>query len=61
MDIVTPCHGEPLQIYTVYEGGYLGSDVPDEINCPADKCYNSWNRYGVAETYNVYPNREEQI
>lgn len=52
-DIVTPCHGEPLLILTTTEGsGHLAQDVPNEIMCRAEGCFNSWSAEGVAAEYN---------
>lgn len=42
--LTTPCHGEPLRIYTRDDGQ---RDVPDEIACPRDRCLNSWNPDGT--------------
>ncbi|MBN9214721.1 MAG: hypothetical protein J0J04_07895 [Microbacterium sp.] len=51
--ITTPCHGEPLLILTTTEGsGHLAQDVPSEIMCSADGCFNSWSATGVAEPWN---------
>lgn len=47
MNITTPCHGEPLLVLTTYEGGYMGQDIPDEIICRAEGCFNSWNADGT--------------
>jgi len=49
MNIVTPCHGEPLLILTRGTGGWIGGDEVDEIMCPADGCYNTWDPKGVRE------------
>lgn len=52
-NLVTPCHGRPFTILTRTEGsGHLTTDVPDEILCPADGCFNSWDANGVADEYN---------
>lgn len=53
--IVTPCHGVPLCILTTYSGGYTGSDVPSEIYCSADGCYNTWQPDGTSDKYNKMP------
>ena len=51
--IVTPCHDAPLIVRTHSEGrAYMQSDVPSEIRCSADGCFNSWSPSGVAEPYN---------
>lgn len=51
--IVTPCHDAPLIVLTQLEGpAYMQSDVPSEIMCSADGCFNSWSASGVAEPYN---------
>lgn len=42
--LTTPCHGEPLLIFTRDDGQ---RDVPDEIACPRDRCLNSWNPDGT--------------
>ena len=53
LNIVTPCHGVPLLVLTVSDGrSYLASDVPDEIICSAEGCYNSWSADGTADPYN---------
>lgn len=50
LNIFTPCHGKPLSIYTSYEGpAYMQSEVPSEIVCDADGCYNSWKPDGTVE------------
>lgn len=54
-NIVTPCHGAPFYILTTYIGGYLGSDVPSEICCSADGCYNTWQPDGTSDEYNKMP------
>lgn len=46
MNITTPCHGEPLDVYTTWNS-QLGTDVPDEINCLAKGCHNWWNADGT--------------
>lgn len=53
--IVTPCHGRPLIVLTTYSGGYLGSDVPHEIICDAEGCYNTWQADGTSDEYNKMP------
>lgn len=56
--IVTPCHGVPLLVLTTMEGsGHLTRDVPDEIVCSADGCYNSWSADGTSDPYNKMPDR----
>ncbi len=53
INIVTPCHNMPVLILTVPEGRpYMTSDVPDEIICTAEGCYNSWSANGVADSFN---------
>lgn len=53
-NIVTPCCGTPLEITTTTVGyGHMATEVPDEIYCTGEKCYNFWNRYGEADKYNV--------
>lgn len=52
VSIVTPCHGSPLVVLTTYQGSYTGSDVPSEIVCGADGCFNSWSADGTADLYN---------
>lgn len=49
-DIVTPCHGAELGIDTRYDslGPGQGQDIPDEIYCWADGCYNAWKPNGKA-------------
>lgn len=50
VNIVTPCHGAPLIVLTTPEGpAYMQSDVPSEIVCSADDCYNSWDAEGVSD------------
>ncbi|NLA65112.1 MAG: hypothetical protein GX862_04150 [Leucobacter sp.] len=52
-NIVTPCCGTPLIILTRREGpAYLQYEVPDEIMCNGEKCYNTWNAKGEADEYN---------
>lgn len=58
-DIVTPCHGMPLMVLTTYTGGYTGQDVPNEIVCNAEGCYNSWEADGASSPYNKMPTGEE--
>lgn len=55
MNITTPCHGKPLNISTVFVGGYLGTNEPDEIYCSAEGCLNSWAPDGIADEWNKYP------
>ena len=56
VNIVTPCHGEPLLILTTPEGlAYMQSDVPSEIICTAEGCYNSWSAMGIADKWNKEP------
>lgn len=51
--IVTPCHGAPLLILTQSEGrAYMQTDVPSEIICTAEGCYNSWSAEGEPDSYN---------
>jgi len=51
--LLTPCHGAPLLILTTPEGpAYLQNDVPSEILCTADGCYNSWSATGEPDEYN---------
>lgn len=57
--IVTPCHGAPLIVLTTYSGGYLGSDIPNEIICPVDGCFNSWDATGVTDEYNRMPEEND--
>ena len=59
-DIVTPCCGFPLNIHTTYTGGYLGSDVPNEIVCNGYRCGNSWLPDGKSDEYNRMPKRKEE-
>lgn len=55
-DIVTPCCGAPLLITTTSEGSaYLQYEVPSEILCMGDKCYNSWLPSGKSDDYNRMP------
>lgn len=52
-DIVTPCCGETLIILTREEGlAYISEQVPDEIMCSGETCFNSWDETGVADKYN---------
>lgn len=51
--IVTPCHGAPLMILTQPEGrAYMQNDVPSEILCTADGCFNSWSAKGEPDPFN---------
>lgn len=52
--ILSPCHQARMIITTSMEGtGHMTTDVPDEILCSADGCYNSWSaKTGLAEPYN---------
>lgn len=51
-DIVTPCCGAELVIITRDDGrGYMSSDVPDEILCGAEKCYNTWDPKGRSDDH----------
>lgn len=52
MNIVTPCHGAPLLILTRLEGrSYMQYEVPDEIMCTAEGCYNSWDAAGLSDGF----------
>lgn len=56
LPIVTPCHGAPLLILTTPEGrAYLQTEVPSEILCTAEGCYNSWSAKGEPDEYNRPP------
>lgn len=56
MNITTPCHNAPFFITTRPEGpAYMESDVPDEIFCDADGCFNSWNADGTSDGYYKAP------
>ena len=58
--IVTPCHGASFWISTRTEGpAYLTYEVPDELNCSADGCYNTWTASGESDEYNRMPDAEE--
>ena len=48
-NIVTPCHGMPLTIYTAETGGngYATWKEVSEIVCSAEGCYNEWNPDGT--------------
>lgn len=51
--IVTPCHGAPLLILTTFEGqAYMQREVPSEIMCTAEGCFNSWSAAGEPESFN---------
>lgn len=54
-NIVTPCCGKPLLVLTTYTGGYTGQDVPSEIMCTAEGCYNTWEPDGTSDKYNKMP------
>ena len=55
MDIVTPCCGKPLLVLTEpYGSAYMQTEVPSEIVCTAEGCYNSWAPDGVASEWNEY-------
>lgn len=48
--LLTPCHGEPLDISLRSEstfGGYGTVEVIDDITCPASGCLNTWDRDGT--------------
>lgn len=51
-DLTSPCHSARLQIHTVYVGGHLGQDEPDEISCTHPGCNNTWDPSGVADDFN---------
>ena len=56
LPIVPPCHDAPLLILTTLEGrAYLQSEVPSEILCTAEGCYNSWSAKGEPDEYNRPP------
>ena len=57
-DIVTPCHGMPLIVLTTYTGSYVGSEVPSEIICSAEGCYNTWEADGTTDEYNRMPEED---
>lgn len=54
--LVTPCHGAPLNISTVWESsGYDTYAVVDGINCPADGCANEWSPDGIVVQETLIP------
>lgn len=60
-DIVTPCCGMPLLVLTRLEGrSYMQYEVPDEICCMGENCYNAWDAKGVADGCGRMPPPEDQ-
>lgn len=59
-NVVSPCHGVAMWVSTRSEGRqYLQYEVPDEFNCSAEGCYNTWDaETGIADPYNKYPDDE---